>query len=186
MTEAQLIHDCKQGKKAAQYLLVQRHAGMLLSVCRRYARDEAMAKDVLQETFLRIFTHIGKYEPTGSFEAWMRRIAVRRSLQWLEKSAFQHELQPADLPDYQTVEHSIAAQMGVEEIMQLVMELPPGFRAVFNLAVVEGYSHQEIAAMLGITENTSRSQLTRARQALQEKIHQLNNHRRYEMAIVRK
>lgn len=170
MTEQQLIQACQQGKKAAQYLLVQRYAGMLMGVCRRYARDEAMAKDLLQETLLRIFAHIGKYEPTGSFEAWMRRIAVRRSLQWLEKSAFRHELQPLEMPDSQSVVPAVWLEMDASGLMQLVLELPPGYRAVFNLAVVEGYSHQEIAEILGIAENTSRSQLTRARQLLQQKI----------------
>ena len=141
---------------------------MLLSVCRRYARDEAMAKDVLQETLIRIFQNIGRYEHTGSFEAWMRRIAVRRSLQWLEKSCFQHELQPVEAPGNQYADPEIYAQMGAEEIMGLLRELPKGFRTVFNLNVVEGYTHKEIAALLGITEATSRSQLLRARKLLQK------------------
>ncbi|MBK9013348.1 MAG: RNA polymerase sigma factor [Saprospiraceae bacterium] len=156
---------------------------MLLSVCRRYARDEAMAKDILQETLLRIFSNIDKYEPTGSFEAWMRRIAVRRSLQWLEKSCFQHEKQPDEMPDYQALEPDVYQQLGTEEIIQLVMGLPPGYRAVFNLFVVEGYNHQEIAELLGISENTSRSQLARARQLLQQKLLRLKKNHRHEVGI---
>ena len=159
---------------------------MLLSICRRYARDEAMAKDVLQETLIRIFQNIDKYEPTGSFEAWMRRIAVRRSLQWLEKSSFQHELQPVDMPDNDFVQPEIYSRLGAEEIMALLKELPEGFRTVFNLNVVEGYSHQEIAELLGITESTSRSQLTRAKKLLKEKLIQLKKTSRYEVVIVRK
>lgn len=159
---------------------------MLLSVCRRYARDEAMAKDVLQETLIRIFQHIGRYEDKGSFEAWMRRIAVRRSLQWIEKSSFQHELQPVEMPDTGTVEPEVYGALGAEEILELLNNLPAGFRAVFNLNVVEGYSHKEIAELLDITESTSRSQLVRARKLLQEKLIQLKKTSRYEVAIVRK
>ena len=159
---------------------------MLLTVCRRYARDEAMAKDVLQETLIRIFQHIGKYEATGSFEGWMRRIAVRRSLQWLEKSSFRHELQPVEMPGKDFIEPEVYSRLGVEEIMSLLKELPDGFRAVFNLNVVEGYSHKEVAELLNITESTSRSQLTRARKLLQEKLNRSKKTSRYEVAIVRK
>ena len=159
---------------------------MLMSVCRRYARDDAMAQDVLQETLIRIFENIDRYEPKGSFEAWMRRIAVRRSLQWLEKGSFQHELQPVDMHEENFEEPAIYSQMGAEEIMVLLKELPEGFRTVFNLYVVEGYSHQEIATLLDITESTSRSQLMRARKLLQEKIIHLKKTSRYEVAIVRK
>ncbi len=166
--------------------MVKRYSGMLLSVCRRYARDEAMAKDVLQETLIRVFQHIKNYQDTGSFEAWMRQIAVRRSLQWLEKSSFKHELQPVEMPDNKLVEPEIYDRMGAEEIMDLLQELPTGFRTVFNLNVVEGYTHQEISHLLDITESTSRSQLMRARKLLREKLIQLNKRSRYEVAIVRK
>jgi RNA polymerase sigma-70 factor (ECF subfamily) len=186
VTEKKLIQDCQNGNKHSQYLLVKRYAGMLLSVCRRYARDEAMANDLLQETLIRIFANIDKYKPTGSFEAWMRRIAVRRSLQWLEKSWFRQEMQPVEMPDEETIGPEAYRDMDAEDIMQLVMELPPGYRAVFNLAVVEGFDHREIADMLHITENTSRSQLARARNLLQQKLLQLKKSSRYEVAIVRK
>ncbi len=186
LTEKKLIQDCQNGIKKSQYLLVKRYSGMLLSVCRRYARDEAMAKDVLQETLIRIFENITSYEDTGSFEAWMRKIAVRRSLQWLEKSSFRHELQPLEMPDKGSYEPEIYSKLNVEEIMRLLNELPVGFRTVFNLFAVEGFSHQEIAQLLGTTESTSRSQLTRARKLLQEKILELKKRSRYEVAIVRK
>lgn len=186
LTEKKLIQDCRDGVKASQYLLVKRYAGMLLSVCRRYARDEAMAKDILQETFIRIFENIGKYEPTGSFEAWMRRIAVRRSLQWLEKSCFRQESQPDEMPDQEVAEAEFYLSMGADAIMSLVLELPPGYRAVFNLFAVEGYDHREIGELLGISESTSRSQLARARKMLQEKLFHLKNRSRYEVAVGRK
>ena len=186
MTEKQLIKDCRKGVKSSQYLLVQRYSGMLLSVCRRYARDEAMARDLLQETLIRVFTHIDKYQPTGSFEAWMRQIAIRRSLQWLGKVHFQQEQQVDALPDNEPEVPEVYVRMEVEEIMQLVHSLPPGFRTVFNLSAVEGYSHQEIAEMLGISENTSRSQLMRARKMLQEKIRESKKNGYHEVASIRK
>ncbi|HHM20403.1 MAG TPA: sigma-70 family RNA polymerase sigma factor [Bacteroidetes bacterium] len=185
-TEKKLIRDCQKGIKKAQYVLVKRYSPMLLSVCRRYARDEAMARDVLQETLIRIFENINRYEPRGSFEAWMRRIAVRRSLQWLDKSAWQHELQPVQMPEAQPEPPEIYSQLEAEEIMALLRTLPDGFRAVFNLYVVEGYTHSQIAALLGISESTSRSQLVRARKLLQEKLLILKKTSRYEVATVRK
>jgi len=158
---------------------------MLLSVCRRYTRDEAMARDVLQEVLLRIFQHISDYREQGSFEAWMRRIAVRRSLQWMEKSCFRHELHPVDLPDHQEAIPAVYASLGAEEIMKLVGQLPVGFRTVFNLYVVEGYSHKEIAELLDISENTSRSQLARARKTLQHQLTVLKKNS-HEVASIRK
>lgn len=184
MTITQLIQGCKDGNKACQYQLVKQYARMLMGVCQRYARDEAMAKDILQETFLRIFSNIDRYEPTGSFEAWMRRIAVRRSLQWLEKSCFQQEAQPLEMPDNQTIEPDGFQNLETEDLLKLMRQMPQGYRAVFNLNVVEGYQHSEIAELLGISENTSRSQLARARHYLQQKLVQLKISNRYEVGIV--
>jgi RNA polymerase sigma factor (sigma-70 family) len=187
ITETQLIKDCKKGKKASQYLLVKRYSGMLLSVCRRYTRDEAMAKDVLQEVLLRIFQHIGSFDPRGSFEAWMRRIAVRRSLQWVEKSCFKHELSAIISPSDRRVEvPAIYAELEAEAIMQLISTLPTGFKTVFNLYVVEGYSHKEIGELLDISENTSRSQLARARKILQRKLSEPKKNCRNEVAKIRR
>ena len=174
MTEQQLIKDCRAGIKSSQYLLVKRYSGMLLAVCQRYTRDEAMAKDVLQEVLLRIFKNINKYREEGSFEGWMRRIAVNRSLQWIEKSCFRHEHQPNEMPKAKAELPEVYATLGAEDIMTLVNRLPMGFRTVFNLYVVEGYSHQEIAELLDISANTSRSQLMRARKSLQEQLQRLN------------
>lgn len=181
VTEKKLIQDCQNGIKSSQYLLVKRYSSMLLSVCRRYTRDESMAKDVLQETLIRIFQNIDTYEDRGSFEAWMRRIAVRRSLQWLEKSCFNHEMQPLEMPDKEVIVPEIYAQLGTQEILALLEELPDGFKTVFNLYVVEGYSHKEIGNLLSISENTSRSQLARARKVLQKKLTQFQKGSCYEV-----
>lgn len=91
ISEKQLIKDCQHGKKSSQYELVRRYSGMLMTVSRRYVSDQASAKDVLQESFIRIFTYIDKFKHTGSFEGWMRRITVRCALQWIGKSHFKKE-----------------------------------------------------------------------------------------------
>ncbi len=131
------------------------------------------AKDVLQETLIRIFKYIHTYEPTGSFEAWMRRIAVRCALTWLDKSCFQKEIELTHHHLDAGMEPEVYQYIGLEAIQQYIDELPLGFRTVFNLNVIEGYSHKEISALLGITESTSRSQLTRARKMLQKKLTQV-------------
>ena len=185
VTEEQLIKNCQKGEKSSQYLLVKRYSGMLYKVCLRYARDEAMAKDVLQETFIRIFRSINKYVEKGAFEAWMKQIAVRRSLQWLERSCFQNELYPIEIPDEKSIEPAIYQQYNLEEIKAMVEELPIGFKIVFKLNVLEGYSHKEIAETLSITESTSRSNLARARKILQKKLINQKKTGRYELGMVR-
>ena len=178
LSEKQLINDCQQGKKASQYELVKRYSGMLMAACRRYVKDESSAKDVLQETYIRIFTHIKKYESTGSFENWMRRIAVRCALTWLDKSCFKKETELTPFHSNNAAEPDVYHYLGIEEISSLIDELPIGFRTVFNLNVIEGYSHREISELLEITESTSRSQLTRAKKMLQKKLNFINSHKR--------
>lgn len=172
LSEKQLIKNCLQGNKSSQYELVKRYSKMLMAVCRRYARDEAAAKDVLQESLIRIFTHLEKYTPNeqGTFEGWLRTIAIRCSLTWINKSCFKQEIAPLEFPDHQSTEPEVYSYFGLEAINLLLKELPDGFRTIFNLNIVEGYSHKEIANLLDITESTSRSQLARARKMLQEKI----------------
>jgi len=166
LTEIQLIKNCQQGIKSSQYELVRRYAGKLLSVARRYVPDQATAKDILQESLIRIFANIDNYQSTGSFEGWMRTITVRCALAYLRKSHQAHEVEmnPENSPP--SVDPSVFNTMGMEELIGLIQQLPDGFRSVFNLREIEGNSHAEIAEILGITESTSRSQLTRAKKIL--------------------
>ena len=170
ISEKTLITNCQQGDEQSQYLLVKRYSGMLLSVCRRYARDEAMAYDLLQETLILIFSNIKKYKDTGSFEAWMRRIAINCSLQWIGKSYFKNESATDEFEDTELQEPIIFSQLAEEEIIQHIQTLPDGYRTVLNLYIIEGLSHKEIAEILSISVNTSRSQLMRARKSLIEKL----------------
>jgi RNA polymerase sigma-70 factor (ECF subfamily) len=169
LSTEQLIKNCQQGKKESQYELVKRYSAMLMTVCRRYARDNASAKDILQETLIKIFSNIEKYQPTGSFEAWMRRIAVRCALTWIDRKDIKNETFQDAVQEVE-MQPEIYGQLAMEEIIALIQGLTPGLQAVFNLYIMEGYSHSEIAELLGISESSSRANLTRARQVLQAKI----------------
>ena len=177
ISEKQLIKDCQIGKKSSQYELVKRYSKMLLVVCRRYVRDESTAKDVLQETLIRIFRNIEKYKFTGSFEGWMKKIAVRCSLQWIEKNKSRKEVQVVDLNIEETSNPEEFDSLSIGQITKLIEELPEGYRMVFNLNIIEGYDHKEISELLNITESSSRSQLVRARRLLQKKIKSINTKR---------
>ena len=146
----------------------------MLAVCLRYVNDMETARDLLQDGFVRVFMNIHSYTGTGSFEGWLRKIFVNGALEYLRKSDVLREStdldSSADLvqSDSSAIEHLSAA-----ELMKLIQELPVGFRTVFNMFAIEGYSHKEISEALGITESTSRSQFMRARQLLQKRIKEL-------------
>ncbi len=170
MTEHEIIKGCKQGTSLYQRLLVERYSPMLFTVARRYGRDRHAAEDILQDALMKIFRAIPKYESKGSFEAWMRRIVVTTALQSLDKNWHQREIGDLDYLAEPAAPPDIDARLGAEELLNLIAKLPEGFRQIFNLHIIEQYPHTEIALMLGITESTSRSQLTRARRLLQSMI----------------
>ncbi len=142
----------------------------------RYVGDRVQAEDILQDGFITLFTRLGSYKGEGSFEGWARKIFVTTALMDLRRKdalKMSDELDAvrgmkADMP-------SQTQNVGYKELIKLVMELPPGFRTVFNLYAVEGYSHKEIGQMLGISEVTSRTQFSRARALLQSKIKEIEN-----------
>lgn len=170
LNEAALIDECIRQKRKAQFALYERFAPVMLSVCMRYSRNREEAEDLLQEGFLKVFDKIATFRGQGSLEGWIRRIMVNNSLNYLksrklimveedpqkmgESLADDH---PADIPD---------DLYSPEVMLRAVQQLPDGYRVVFNLYVFEGYSHREVADSLGISENTSKSQLSRARRYL--------------------
>jgi RNA polymerase sigma factor (sigma-70 family) len=168
VTEKDLIAACKRQDRKAQKLLYDRHAPVMLGVCRRYIHDPNDAEDVMVEGFFKVLTKLDTYSGEGSFEGWVRRIMVNESLMYLRKSnpfKYAEEINPnLDLAESPTV----IDQMESEEILGLLDELPPGYRTVFNLFVVEGYKHREIAEELGISINTSKSQLLLAKNRMEE------------------
>lgn len=169
--DLQLIDSCIKGDRASQKVIYDRLAPRMFPLCMRYVGDKSIAEDVLQEGFITLFTHLESFKGEGSFEGWARRIFVTTALMELRKKdalKMSEDLDSlrgmkADLP-------SQGQNIGYKELMKLVMQLPTGFRTVFNMYVVEGYSHKEIGEVLGISESTSRTQLSRARIWLQNKI----------------
>jgi RNA polymerase sigma-70 factor (ECF subfamily) len=154
-------------------MLFEQYGGKFMTVCLRYANDAMEAEDMMQDGFIRIFNNIHQFKFEGSFEGWMRRIIVNVALKHLQKKKMHfNEISQNDhnAPQVDTYAYS---SLGEAELMKLINQLPVGYKIVFNLNVIEGYSHDEIAAMLGIQASTSRSQLVKARKMLQSQILQL-------------
>ena len=148
----------------------------MFPVCLRYVSDRSLAEDILQDGFITLFTKLGSYKGDGSFEGWARRIFVTTALMALrKKDALKMSDELDAVRGMRADTYTQIQNLGYKELMQLIMSLPTGFRTVFNLYAVEGYSHKEIAEMLGITETTSRTQLSRARIWLQKKIEERDN-----------
>ena len=148
----------------------------MFPVCLRYVSDRSLAEDILQEGFITLFTKLGTYKGEGSFEGWARRIFVTTALMALrKKDALKMSDELDAVRGMKSDTYSQIQNLGYKELMELITSLPTGFRTVFNLYAVEGYSHKEIAEMLGITETTSRTQFSRARLWLQKKIEERDN-----------
>lgn len=142
-------------------------------VCLRYARHASEAQDMLQDGFIKVFDNIGSFKSNGSFEGWIRRIVVNTALNYCRKSSFKQE--QIGIEDYQdtVVKSKAVSNLGEKELLALIQKLPDGYRMVFNLYVIEGYSHKEIGEMLNVTESTSRSQLAKSRKWMQNELEKL-------------
>jgi RNA polymerase sigma-70 factor (ECF subfamily) len=173
--QLQLIEGCKRNDTRARKVLYELYAPTMLGVCVRYVNERETARDILQEGFIKVFTKIGDYSGAGSFEGWMRKIFITSALEYLRSEKIHRE--NGSWEDYDEIidnfEVSIVEQLSAEEILHCINELPAGFKTVFNLYAIEGYSHAEIAQLLNIKEGSSRSQFARARLLLQTKIQKL-------------
>lgn len=170
LTEKQLIEGCLKGNAKCQRSLFECFKGKMMAICRRYACDLAEAEDMLQESFIKIFTHIGQYRFEGPLEGWIRRIVVNSALEVLRKRLIRFTDIDREAEELISPDMDAIAALSVEDLLKLICNLPDGYRVVFNLYVIEGYDHNEIAEMLGINPVTSRSQLLKAKRALQEQI----------------
>ena len=171
-----LVDSYIKGDREAQRVLYDRLASRMFPVCIRYIGDRTQAEDVLQEGFITLFTKLKDYKGEGSFEGWARRIFVTTALMSLRKKDALKMSEDLDALRGMKAETTSQIQnIGYKELMELVMSLPPGFRTVFNMYAIEGYSHKEIAETLGITETTSRTQFSRARIWLQNRIQEREN-----------
>ncbi len=170
ITESDLINGCKEDNRRMQEEMYRRFSPRMYAVCLRYAGNAAEAEDILQEGFIKVFKKLDSFRGEGSFEGWVRRIFVNTAIEHFRRKRY---LMPVTEKEENTIEGkytSVLDSLGVKDIMALVQELSPGYRTVFNLYVVEGYTHKEIADMLGISEGTSKSQLSRAKVILQDMV----------------
>jgi RNA polymerase sigma factor (sigma-70 family) len=170
VSEHILIAKCIAGDRAYQEVLYQKYCRKFMGMCLRYSRNREEAEDMLQEGFYKIFSSLNQYKATGSFEGWMRKIILNTILEALRKRQLMFvEADLSNLLD-EPVYENLWSDLNAKELVMLINQLPPGYRVVFNLFAVEGYSHREIAEQLGINEGTSRSQFAKARKQLQQMI----------------
>jgi RNA polymerase sigma factor (sigma-70 family) len=175
MSDQQIIDGCAEHNRKAQQLLYDKYSRFLLGVCLRYAIDKAEAEDILQDSFLKIFFNIKDYSGTGSFIGWMRKVAVNTAITHYHKNLkFRYHIEIEEFVSTETGVDSFEEDFFTsDELHKVLNELPPGYRMVFNLYAVEGYKHKEIAEMLGIDTNTSKSQYSRAKAVIRDKLEKL-------------
>lgn len=172
-TEEDLVRRCKQKDALAQKYLYDKYSAKFLGVCKRYFNDLQEAEDAMMEAFMKIFEKITQFRNEGSFEGWLKRIVVNQCLIELRKKSMLFvSVENHSNENLYSIEE-IYSNLNVEDLLVCLQKLPDGYRTVFNLYAIEGYSHQEIAQMLGISEGTSKSQLSRARNMLQKFISQI-------------
>lgn len=173
--DLQIIEGCAKHDRRAQQLLYDKYSRFLLGICMRYADDKAEAQDILQDSFLKIYLNIKDFSGTGSFTGWLRKIAVNTAITHYHKN-FKYRYH-VDIEEYMTIETGTESfeesLFSSEELYMVLNELPAGYRMVFNLYAIEGYKHREIADMLGIDTNTSKSQFSRAKAVLRQKLEKL-------------
>lgn len=175
MTEDELIKGCIRDEAACQKEVFDRYASRMLGVCHRYARNSADAEDILQDSFIKVFGKIKQFKSEGSFEGWIRKIVVNTAIKKYSLTRYNKEITGYEVNDsiQPTVAPVAYSDLTEKDLMGLINNLPDGYRLIFNLYVLEGYQHDEIADMLGIQPGTSRSQLVKARTMLQKQILQL-------------
>ncbi len=172
--ESKLIKKAIQHNREAQHVLYELYAPKMLSVCRYYIKDVQQAEEAMLNGFLKLFKNLESYRNEGSFEGWIRRIMVRESISFLRQKktlVFNDDL----IAQKTATSNNINSEIEVAQIQKLIDELPEGYKVVFVMYAIEGYRHNEIAALLNISEGTSKSQLFKARKLLQHKVNKLNN-----------
>ncbi|NBW36062.1 MAG: sigma-70 family RNA polymerase sigma factor [Cytophagia bacterium] len=176
LSEAQLLAGCQKNDRVAQQQLYTIYSGKMYALCCRYVKSKMEAEDVLVTAFTKVFDKIDQFKNEGSFEGWIRRIVVNEALTWIRKNRslyLETDLEKADYePDYD----QLSDQLETEDLLRMIQALPTGYQLVFNLYAIDGYSHKEIAEQLNISENTSKSQLSRARVYLQKLLAQQDWH----------
>lgn len=168
--ELEILNGCLKGDRKYQKMLYDHFSPKMFSICLRYAKGYHAAEDILQEGYIKIFKNIQKFRGEGSFEGWMKRIFVNTAIEHYRRSVSMYPILEIDNSAHDVVVDNTIDRMSGEELMKLVDKLAHGYRTIFNLYVVEGFPHKEIAKKLSISEGTSKSQLARARYMLQKMI----------------
>ena len=174
MDEQTLINECLKGKSIAQRKLFELFAPKMMGVCMRYMKSQEEAEDVLQDGFVKVFHKLSAFQSSGSLEGWIRRIMVNTALDQLRRNAkFGNTLDVTEVDYKLENENFTFEELVAEDLMKIINDMPDGYKIVFNMFAIEGYSHKEIADTLSISENTSKSQYSRARAYLREKLEKL-------------
>ena len=164
----QLLKNCLKQKPDAQKMLYEHFAPSMLGVCFRYTKSISDAEEVLQEGFIKVFKNLQKFRSEGSFEGWVRRIFVNTAIEHYRKKVKLYNVTEVQENTVEDASLDALDSLATKDILKVINELSPGYKAVFNMHVIEGYSHKEIADILGITEGTSKSQLARAKGVLKK------------------
>ncbi len=174
MSDKELIQGCQRNDSKAQTAFYQKYKSRLMGICRRYAKNTAEAEDILQESFIKIFRNVAEIRNPEAINGWLKKIVTNTALNY-----YRSKLSYQQITEYEEVSQSnddylqLLSHLSNDEIVRLINQLPDGYRMVFNLYIIDGYDHAEIAQMLGISENTSRSQLYKARETLKKKLNEL-------------
>lgn len=172
-TEKELIKACLSGDRMAQRDIFNIYAGKMMAVCLRYTRHRLEAEDIFQDAFVKVFTHLHEFEGGGAFEGWIRKIMINTAIKNNRKKSVTNEDIGLEHVKEDCAGPEVFGTLSEEELIKLVSSLPDGYRIIFNLFAIEGYTHREISELLNIEESTSRSQLAKARKILQEKVQEL-------------
>lgn len=172
-SEEDLVKACKKGNSKAQRRIYETYSPKMLGICFRYVRDEKKAEEIMIEGFIKVFEKIETLKLEGSFEGWIRKIMVNQSLMYLRSNKKLLAETSYDQILYEPEPEQFSTNLETQDLLKLIEKLPFGYRTVFNLYAIEGYSHAEIAKKLGITESTSKSQLSRARVILRNALREL-------------
>lgn len=171
--EQDILDGCLKQERKFQKMLYEKYASKMLGVCRRYTRDEYEAENILQESFIKVFENIVNFKPVGSLEGWIRRIMVNTATDYYRKIKRVKYIEE-NVEDHHDLSTIDLDQFGVNDILNALQELPEGSRMVFNMFAIEGYSHADISKELGISVGTSKSQYSRAKQLLKERLEKLD------------
>jgi RNA polymerase sigma-70 factor (ECF subfamily) len=171
--EHEIIALAVENNRQAQQCIYSKYSSKMLSVCRQYVKDLQLAEDVMITAFMKVFVNLARFENKGSFEGWIRRTMINECISFIRAQKKVHFIE--DTVCFEGIDNETDIQFSIEEIQSLIDGLPDGYKIVFNLFVIEGFKHKEIASMLGINEGTSKSQFSHARRILKSQISILKN-----------